>query len=217
MQHLTIDIVSDIACPWCAIGYARLEQALTTLKGEIEGQVEWHAFELNPDPNQQPMPIVEALSRKYGRTEAEMRAAQDNMISIATDLGLNFTRMQERNTANTFDGHRLVKWAAEHGRQTAMKQALFDAYFGEAKNVGDKNVLLEAVRAAGLDAAEAEQVLDSDRFVDIVRADEAKWQQAGISSVPAFVINGRYLISGAQEPDYLVQALREITRQDAEV
>ena len=97
-----------------------------------------------------------------------------------------------------------------------MKQALFDAYFGEAKNVSDKDVLLEAVRAAGLDAAEAEQVLDSDSFVDIVRADEAKWQQAGISSVPAFVINGRYLISGAQEPDYLVQALREIVRQDAE-
>ena len=216
MQSLTIDIVSDIACPWCAIGYARLERALTTLEGEIEGQVEWHAFELNPDPNQQPMPIVEALSRKYGRSEAEMRAAQDNMIRIATDLGLNFTHMQERSTANTFDGHRLVKWAAEHGRQTAMKQALFDAYFGEAKNVSDKDVLLEAVRAVGLDAAEAEQVLDSDRFADIVRADEAKWQQAGISSVPAFVINGRYLISGAQEPDYLVQALREIVRQDAE-
>ncbi|MEB3735249.1 DsbA family oxidoreductase [Halopseudomonas pachastrellae] len=162
------------------------------------------------------MPIVEALSRKYGRSEAEMRTAQDNMIRIATDLGLNFTHMQERSTANTFDGHRLVKWAAEHGRQTAMKQALFDAYFGEAKNVSDKGVLLEAVRAAGLDAAEAEQVLDTDRFADIVRADEAKWQQAGISSVPAFVINGRYLISGAQEPDYLVQSLREIVRQDAE-
>lgn len=215
MQTLTIDIVSDIACPWCAIGYARLEQALNALQGEVEGKVEWHAFELNPDPAQRPMPIVEALCRKYGRSEPEVRAAQDDMIRIATDLGLNFTNMQERYTANTFDGHRLVKWAAEHGRQTEMKQALFDAYFGEALNVGEKSVLLDAVRAAGLDAAEAEQVLDGDRFTDIVRADEARWQQAGISSVPAFVINGQYLISGAQEPDYLVQALREIAGREA--
>ncbi|WP_341707069.1 DsbA family oxidoreductase [Halopseudomonas sp.] len=215
MQNLTIDIVSDIACPWCAIGYARLEQALNTLQGEVEGKVEWHAFELNPDPDQRPMPIVEALCRKYGRNEAEVRAAQDDMIRIATGLGLNFTNMQERYTANTFDGHRLVKWAAEHDRQTEMKQALFDAYFGEALNVADKAVLLDAVRAAGLDAAEAEKVLDGDRFADIVRADEARWQQAGISSVPAFVINGQYLISGAQEPDYLVQALREIAGREA--
>ncbi|MDL2197824.1 DsbA family oxidoreductase [Halopseudomonas aestusnigri] len=216
MQNLTIDIVSDIACPWCAIGYARLEQALAALEGEVGAKVEWHAFELNPDPAQRPMPIVEALCRKYGRNEVEVRAAQDDMIRIATGLGLNFTQMQERYTANTFDGHRLVKWAAEHDRQTAMKQALFDAYFGEAKDVSNRDVLLDAVCAAGLDAAEAEQVLTSDRFADIVRADEAHWQQAGISSVPAFVINGQYLISGAQEPDYLVQALREIAgRQGA--
>ncbi|MEL0167721.1 MAG: DsbA family oxidoreductase [Pseudomonadaceae bacterium] len=215
MQTLTIDIVSDIACPWCAIGYARLEQALAALQGEVEGKVEWHAFELNPDPAQRPMPIVEALCRKYGRSEPEVRAAQDDMIRIATDLGLNFTNMQERYTANTFDGHRLVKWAAEYDRQTEMKQALFDAYFGEALNVGEKGVLLDAVRAAGLDVAEAEKVLDGDRFADIVRADEAHWQQAGISSVPAFVISGKYLISGAQEPDYLVQALREIAGREA--
>lgn len=215
MQTLTIDIVSDIACPWCAIGYARLEQALTALQGEVDGKVEWHAFELNPDPAQRPMPIVEALCRKYGRSEPEVRAAQDDMIRIATDLGLNFTHMQERYTANTFDGHRLVKWAAEYDRQTEMKQALFDAYFGEALNVGEKSVLLDAVRAAGLEAAEAEKVLDGDRFADIVRADEAHWQQAGISSVPAFVINGQYLISGAQEPEYLVRALRDIAAQAA--
>ena len=211
MQNLTIDIVSDIACPWCAIGYARLEQALAALEGEVEAKVEWHAFELNPDPAQRPMPIVEALCRKYGRNEVEVRAAQDDMIRIATGLGLNFTHMQERYTANTFDGHRLVKWAAEQGKQTEMKQALFEAYFGKAEDVSDQDVLLTCAESLGLDRGRAKQILDSDEFANVVREDEATYQQAGVSAVPAFIVNGKYLISGAQEPDTLVQAFEEIS------
>lgn len=215
MSNLHIDIVSDIACPWCAIGYARLEQAMASLAGELELDVEWHAFELNPNPDSQPQPILQALSRKYGRSEAEMEAAQANMIEIATGLGLNFSKMQERYTANTFNGHRLVKWAAEQGKQTAMKQALFDAYFGHAENVGETEVLLRCVESVGLDAAVARQVLESDAYVEAVRSDEERYQQAGVSSVPAFIVNDQYLISGAQEADYLVQALREIAQQNA--
>jgi len=215
MSNLHIDIVSDIACPWCAIGYARLEQAMASLAGELELDVEWHAFELNPNPDSQPQPILQALSRKYGRSEAEMEAAQANMIEIATGLGLNFSKMQERYTANTFNGHRLVKWAAEQGKQTAMKQALFDAYFGHAENVGETAVLLRCVESVGLDAAAARQVLESDAYVEAVRSDEERYQQAGVSSVPAFIVNDQYLISGAQEADYLVQALREIAQQNA--
>lgn len=215
MSNLHIDIVSDIACPWCAIGYARLEQAMASLAGELELDVEWHAFELNPNPDSQPLPILQALSRKYGRSEAEMEAAQANMIEIATGLGLNFSKMQERYTANTFNGHRLVKWAAEQGKQTAMKQALFDAYFGHAENVGETEVLLRCVESVGLDAAAARQVLESDAYVEAVRSDEERYQQAGVSSVPAFIVNDQYLISGAQEADYLVQALREIAQQNA--
>jgi len=215
MSNLHIDIVSDIACPWCAIGYARLEQAMASLAGELELDVEWHAFELNPNPDSQPQPILQALSRKYGRSEAEMEAAQANMIEIATGLGLNFSKMQERYTANTFNGHRLVKWAAEQGKQTAMKQALFDAYFGHAENVGETEVLLRCVESVGLDAAAARQVLESDAYVEAVRSDEERYQQAGVSSVPAFIVNDQYLISGAQEADYLVQALREIAQQNA--
>ncbi|MBA6420400.1 MULTISPECIES: DsbA family oxidoreductase [Pseudomonas] len=213
MTNLHVDIVSDIACPWCAIGYARLEQAMATLAGELELDIEWHAFELNPNPESKPQPILQALSRKYGRSEAEMEAAQANMIEVATGLGLNFSKMQERYTANTFNGHRLVKWAAEQGKQTAMKQALFDAYFGHAENVEDTEVLLRCVESIGLDTEAAQQVLDSDAFADAVRSDEARYQQAGVSSVPAFIVNNQYLISGAQEPAYLVEALREIAQQ----
>ncbi|MEH6493266.1 DsbA family oxidoreductase [Halopseudomonas sp.] len=215
-SNLHIDIVSDIACPWCAIGYARLEQALASLDGELQADVEWHAFELNPNPDSKPQPILQALSRKYGRSEAEMEAAQANMIEIATGLGLNFNKMQQRYTANTFDAHRLVKWAAEQGQATAMKQALFDAYFGHAENVGERDVLLRCVQGIGLDADAAQQVLASDAYVEAVRSDEARYQQAGVSSVPAFIINNQYLISGAQEPAYLVEALREIAQQGAE-
>lgn len=209
MGHLTIDIVSDIACPWCAIGYARLQQAMDALADEMTFDVRWHAFELNPDPTGDGQPILEALARKYGRSEADMEAAQADMMRIASGLGLNFSRMQERFTRNTFDGHRLVKWAAEHGKQTEMKLALFDAYFGHAENIADPDVLRSRAESIGLDGQEANDVLASDRYGEAVREDEAYWQQAGVSAVPAFVLNRRYMVPGAQEPDTLVQYLRK--------
>ena len=210
MKTINIDIVSDIACPWCAIGYARLEQAMKQLASEYEFGLQWHAFELNPDHSGTGEPILPALARKYGRSEDEMRATQNQMMTIAKDLGLNFEKMQERFTCNTFDAHRLVKWAAEQGKQTEMKQALFEAYFGKAEDVSDPNVLLGCVESLGLDRDKAKQILDSDEFADVVREDEATYQQAGVSAVPAFIVNGKYLISGAQEPDTLVQAFEEI-------
>ena len=210
MKTLQIDIVSDIACPWCAIGYARLEQAMRELTDEIDFTIEWHAFELNPDKSAEPQPILEALSRKYGRSREEMEAAQTNMMNIAQDLGLNFTKMQERYTANTYDAHRLVKWAGERGRQTEMKNAFFEAYFGRAEDVSDADVLVACVEAIGLDGEEARTILGSDDFSDAVRADEARYQQAGVSAVPAFIINQQYMISGAQEPQSLIEAFREI-------
>ncbi|MCK2151168.1 MAG: DsbA family oxidoreductase [Marinobacter alexandrii] len=213
MTTLQIDIVSDIACPWCAIGYARLEKAMAALKDDLDIRVEWHAFELNPDPSGDGEPILPALARKYGRSEDEMRANQTQMMEIAKDLGLNFEKLQERYTRNTFDGHRLVKWAGEQGKQTEMKMALFEAYFGRAENVTDTDVLISCASSVGLDAEEAQAVLSSERYADAVRADEARYQQAGVSAVPAYIVNQKFLISGAQEPDTLIDALREIAQE----
>ena len=213
MKTLKVDIVSDIACPWCAIGYARLEKAMAELEGELEVTVEWHAFELNPDPAGDGEPILPALARKYGRSEDEMRANQAQMMEIAAELGLNFEKLQERYTRNTFDGHRLVKWAGEQDKQTDMKLALFEAYFGRAENVSDADVLVSCATAAGLNAEQARAVLDSDQYADAVRQDEAQYQQAGVSAVPAYIVNRKYLISGAQEPDTLVDAFREIAQE----
>ncbi|WP_319781451.1 DsbA family oxidoreductase [Oceanisphaera sp. IT1-181] len=213
MNKIQIDIVSDIACPWCAIGYARLERAMQQLASEYTFTVQWHAFELNPDHSGQGEPILPALAKKYGRSEAEMRDNQSHMMTIAKDLGINFDNIQLRRTCNTFDAHRLVKWAGEQGQQTAMKQALFDVYFGKALDVSDHQVLLDCVTALGLDSVAAKQVLESDQYAAKVRADEARYQQAGVTSVPAFIINGKYLISGAQEPNAWLQTLQQVSAE----
>lgn len=215
MNKMQIDIVSDIACPWCAIGYARLQRAMAQLAPDYEFTVQWHAFELNPTHSGQGEPILPALAKKYGRSEDEMREAQAGMMAIAKDLGVNFEKLQERLTANTFDAHRLVKWADEQGKQTEMKQALFEAYFGKALDVSDQSVLLDCVEAVGLDTAAAKTVLESDEFTKAVRDDEATYQKAGVSSVPAFIINRKYLISGAQDPEVLVKAFQDISAEAA--
>ncbi len=218
MTTLQIDIVSDIACPWCAIGYARLEKAMEALSDEMDFAIQWHAFELNPDPSAKAEPILPALARKYGRSEDEMRESQSQMKTIAKDLGLNFEKLQERYTRNTFDAHRLVKWAGEQGKgkqgkQTALKMACFEAYFGRAENISDAEVLVSCAESAGLDGSEARSILSSDQYTDAVREDEAKYQQAGVSAVPAYIINQTYLVSGAQEPETLIQAFREIAEE----
>lgn len=231
MTLLRIDLVSDIACPWCAIGYARLQQALQSLGGAVEVDLHWRAFELNPDPALVPEPILPALCRKYGVPEAQMRQSQQMLMQLATGLGLNFSGMDQRLTCNTFDAHRLLKWAAAAypaspesdslqqawaqnvSAQTALKLVLFEAYFGRAEQVSEPQVLLRCVEAAGLDTDAAAQVLASTQFTDEVRAEEAAYQQAGISSVPAFVINQRYLISGAQEPAQLAGTLQQIAAE----
>ena len=215
MNKIQIDIVSDIACPWCAIGYARLEQAMEQLGPEYEFTVQWHAFELDPGQSGEGDPILQALAKKYGGSEEDMRANQRHMMTVAKDLGLNFDKLQERLTCNTFDAHRLVKWAGEQDQQTVMKQALFEAYFGKAMNVSDQNVLLGCVEGLGLDPEKAKHVLESDQYTAAVREDEATYQKAGVTSVPAYIINSKYLISGAQEPKTLVQALQEISAEAA--
>jgi len=214
MTPVRIDLVSDIACPWCAIGYARLQQALSQLP-ELTVELYWRAFELNPDPDLVPEPILPALCKKYQQTEQQMQANQRQLMQLASSLGLNFSGMEQRYTCNTFNAHRLLKWAAEFGKQTELKLALFEAYFGQGASVNEPEVLRQCVIKAGLAAEPAMLVLQSDQYAQQVRAEQAMYQQAGIQSVPAFIINQRYLISGAQEPAVLAQALADIAAMPA--
>ncbi|MDR9414622.1 MAG: DsbA family oxidoreductase [Spiribacter sp.] len=210
MQTLRIDLVSDIACPWCAIGYRRLEQALEMLNDEIDVELVWQPFELNPDMPPEGEPILDHLCRKYGQEADSIEQMQGEMINLASDLGLNFDGARARRAHNTFDAHRVLAWAAEQGQETALQLALFDAYFGEAKTPSDPVVLREAAQQVGLDGEAAEAVARSERYAETVRAAEQRFIQAGVSAVPGFVIDGRYLISGAQPATQLADAIRQI-------
>lgn len=210
MQNLRIDLVSDVACPWCAIGYRRLEQALEMLGDEIEVELVWQPFELNPDMSPEGEPILEHLCRKYGQDATSVERTQGEMMTLAEQLGLNFHGARERRAHNTFAAHRVLAWAAEQGRGTALQLALFDAYFGEAKRPSDPAVLREKAALVGLDGDAAEAIARSDRYEDIVRQAERRFMEAGVSAVPGFILDGRYLISGAQPPDALVDAIRRV-------
>ena len=183
------------------------------LGSEYEFTIQWHSFELEPSHSGKPKPLFPTLANKYGKSEEEMRANQRQMMMVAKDLGLNFDKLQERLICNTFDAHRLVKWAGEQSQQTAMKQALFDVYFGQGLDVSDHSVLLGCVEALGMDPVKALEILTSDLYTATVREDQATYQQMGVTSVPAYIINNKYLIPGAQEPDTLVQAFRNISAE----
>ncbi|MBZ5487167.1 DsbA family oxidoreductase [Halomonas aquamarina] len=215
MQKVRIDLVSDVACPWCAIGYRRLEQALEILQGEIDVELHWQPFELNQDMPPEGEPILEHLCRKYGKDAATMEQSQAEIVAVAEQLGLNFSGALERRATNTFDAHRVLAWAATQHRETPLQLALFDAYFGEAKDPSDPQVLREKAIEAGLDGDAAEAIARSDEYADDVRAAEQKFMEAGVSAVPGFILDGRYLISGAQPADVLVDALRQVAEENA--
>lgn len=215
MQKLRIDLVSDVACPWCAIGYRHLEQALETLDGEIDVELFWQPFELNPDMPPEGEPILEHLCRKYGKDAASMAQSQREIMAVAEELGLNFRGAQERRANNTFAAHRVLAWAATQNQETDLQLALFDAYFGEAKNPSNPEVLREKAIEVGLDGDIAESIARSDQYADEVRAAEQRFMEAGVTAVPGFILDGRYLISGAQPAEVLVDALRQVAEENA--
>lgn len=209
---LRIDFVSDVACPWCAVGLASLQQALHKLDGSVQAEIHLQPFELNPQ-----MPFAgedagEHIMRKYGIDEARMEANRKAIRERAAPLGIAINTRHGSRVWNTFDAHRLLRWAESHDRDRALalKQALFRAYFTDNENVADRDVLVRSVDGVGLDAEQARRVLDDGTYAEEVRAQERHWQQAGIHSVPATIVNNTYLIPGGQPPEVFEQALREI-------
>ena len=209
---LKIDIVSDVSCPWCAIGLGALQQALDTLGSDVRAELHFQPFELNPDMGEGGQAVSEHLTEKYGSTPEQQAQNWALIQQRAAAVGARFGSNEGRRIYNTFDAHRLLHWAGTQGegRQLALKKALFELYFGDAQSPADHAVLLRAAQMAGLDKAQARAVLQGDKFADAVRAQEQHYRQAGIHSVPAFVINDRHLISGGQPPEVFVQALRQL-------
>lgn len=209
---LRIDFVSDVACPWCAVGLASLQQALARLDGEVRAEIHLQPFELNPQMTAEGEDAGEHIMRKYGIDAARMDANRVAIRERAAALGFAYNVGHGSRIWNTFDAHRLLHWAElqDNARALALKQALLRAYFSDGENVSDRNVLVRIAGSTGLDADEARRVLDSGGYADEVRAQERRFQQAGIHSVPATIVNGTHLISGGQPPEVFERALREI-------
>ncbi len=215
---LRIDFVSDVACPWCAIGLANLEQALARLEDLIHAEIHLQPFELNPQLPIEGEDASEHLMRKYGIDEAQLAVNRATIRERAAASGVTINAGPDSRVYNTFDAHRLLHWAGLQDRTLALalKRALFRAYFTEGENVADHAVLGRIVADAGLDAAAARRMLASDAHADDVRTLERQFQQAGIHSVPATIINEMFIISGGQPPEAFEHVLREIaTRASA--
>jgi predicted DsbA family dithiol-disulfide isomerase len=207
-----IDFVSDVACPWCAIGLASLKSALTKLEGSVEAEIHLQPFELNPQTPFEGEDAGEHIRHKYGIDDAQLDANRKAIRERAAPLGVAINTQAGSRVWNTFDAHRLLHWAEQQGRTRAiaLKQALFRAYFTDNENVADRDVLVRIAAETGLDGDAARRILDANEYADEVRALEDRWQQAGIHSVPATIVNGQYLISGGQPPEVFESALRGI-------
>ena len=214
LKTLKIDFVSDVVCPWCVVGLGGLETALDALKGEgIAADIAFQPFELNPQIAPEGENIVEHIGRKYGASPEQSAANRAMIRERAGEVGFDMRMTDGSRIWNTFDAHRLLHWAEESGRQAALKAALFEAYFTKQLNPGDPEVLADAAASVGLDRAEAAEVLASGRYAAEVRAAQELWRSRGISSVPAVIINDKYLISGGQPAEVFEGALRQVAAE----
>lgn len=212
---LKIDFVSDVACPWCAIGLASLERALERVQGDIEPELHFQPFELNPQMPPGGQDVTEHLTQKYGSTPEQQAAAREGIRQRGAAVGFAFNPEGRGRIYNTFDAHRLLHWAGETSpaRQHALKKALLQAYHGEGRSPEDHAVLLDAVAQAGLDVAQARTVLEEGRYAQEVRAEEQQWLANGIHAVPSVVLDGKWLVQGGQPPEVFEQALRQAVAQ----
>ncbi len=212
LKELKIDFVSDVSCPWCAIGLASLEQALVRLQDELQPQLRFQPFELNPAMPPGGQEIGEHLTAKYGSTREQQEASREAIRQRGAAVGFEFRKEGRDRVYNTFDAHRLLHWAGLEGgkRQHALKKALLKAYFTDGLSPESHEVLVRAATEAGLDAARAAQILGTDEYAAQVRGEEQHFQQLGIHAVPSVIVNDRHLIQGGQPPEVFEQALRQI-------
>lgn len=208
--HVTIDFVSDVSCPWCVIGLKSLEQAVANMTEEIDAEIRFQPFELNPQMPPEGQNLDEHLLQKYGATPEQFAGTRQTIRDRGEELGFEFRMDRRDRIYNTFDAHRLLHWAEEEGRQLELKHALFRVYFTAGENPGDHEVLVRVAGEVGLDAQRAAQILASDEYAADVRAREEHFQSLGINAVPAVIINEKYLIQGGQPAAVFEQALREI-------
>ncbi|MBO0592243.1 DsbA family oxidoreductase [Cellulophaga sp. E16_2] len=197
-NKIIIDVVSDVVCPWCAIGYKRLEQAITEMGIQDQIALEWQPFQLNPNMPAEGQDVEEHITEKYGSTPEQQKESQERMTEFGAELGFKFDYFKGMRMANTFDAHVLLTYAKEQGKQTELKLRLLNAFFGEHKDVSDRAILKQELEAIGLNVTEAFSVLDNKEMRTKVKSEEEYWKSLGVNSVPTVVFNRKSAVNGAQ-------------------
>lgn len=205
---IRIDIVSDVVCPWCVVGYKQLDEALKQAQTDYE--IHWHPFELNPNMPAEGQNMREHIIEKYGSSAQESDASRVRITEAGAEVGFDFNFTDDMRMHNTFNLHQLLHWAQPQGRMHDLKQALFTAHFTEGRNISNNEVLADIAAEIGLDRTEASAVLEDQRFAQDVRELEQHWQRQGVQSVPAIIFNERHLVSGAQGVENFTSILKQL-------
>ena len=213
MKNLKIDIVSDVMCPWCIVGYKGLETALEQLSPDIQANIKWMPFELNPQMPAEGQDMEEHIIEKYGITAEQSAQNREVLTQRGKDSGFEFKFGPDMRMINSFDLHRLLAWAKDQGKQHELQMAFFDEHFTENTPLDKNENLIKIVNAIGLDGAAAQKVLDSDEYAEQVRTEQRFALENGINAVPSFIINDKHLISGGQSSDTFKQALQQIAAE----
>ena len=213
---MRIDFVSDVACPWCAVGLASLEQALARIGDGLRAEIHFQPFELNPDMAAEGEDTGEHIRKKHGLSDAQLAENQARIRERGAEVGFAFHPEGRRRIVNTFDAHRLLHWAGIEGLQSALKHALLRAYFTDREDVSDHATLVRIAGDVGLPQEPARAILASDRYAEDVRAAEQLFQRSGINAVPSIILNQRHLISGGQPVEVFERALREVAAGEAQ-
>jgi predicted DsbA family dithiol-disulfide isomerase len=211
-EILTIDIVSDVVCPWCYLGEKRLEGVLADEPRPVA--VRWRPYQLDPTIPEGGLDRAEYMAKKFGKS-GRLQAAHDNLVRLGAEVGLPFAFDKIKRAPNTLDAHRVIRWASSAGVQGKVVDRLFKAYFVEGRDIGDRGVLIDIAGECGLDPKLVEELLAEGADVDVVREEIAQAQAIGVSGVPFFIFAGRLGVPGAQEPSVLRRAIAQ-ARQAAQ-
>jgi predicted DsbA family dithiol-disulfide isomerase len=209
-QKLKIDIVSDVVCPWCTIGFKRLEKAIKELGIEDQIDIEWQPFELNPNMPAEGQNVNEHITEKYGSTPEQQKASKENMMEVGAELGFTFDYFDDMRMVNTFDAHILLEYAKAFNKQTELKMRLTTSFFSERKDVSKRDILKKALLEVGLNAEEGIAKLDNEEARNEITSKQNYWKNLGVNSVPTIVFNRKSAVTGAQPVDTFKQILSEL-------
>ncbi|MCI2283591.1 DsbA family oxidoreductase [Colwellia sp. MSW7] len=210
-EKIKLDIISDVVCPWCIVGYTHLAAAIAELGLQDKVEIEWQPFELNPDMPAEGEELRAHVARKYGSSKADSDRARETITQAGAEYGFNFNYFDGMKIVNTFDAHLLLDYAHQIGKQTELKMRLFSAFFTEHKDVSDRKVLIKEAETVGINEAQSQAVFADEALKSRVKTSISQWQQMGVTGVPTVVFNRKSALTGAQPQETFKQVLQELS------